>query len=153
MDYIKSWALDMCYAAMGCALLSFLLPKGNVKKTASTLLGVFMILVMFTPLAKLVKNKDFAPRAESFSFTQYDNVSDAALAAAQTAAESSLRGLLEAGGYPVGDISVDCNIADNGVININGAQIEAPDAQGAAIKAYLEEQTGMEIEILPEKGQ
>lgn len=49
MDKIKEWAIMLCVVSVGCSFLVFLLPDGNLKKTADIVINLFLLSVVIIP--------------------------------------------------------------------------------------------------------
>lgn len=50
MDAIKEWAMMLCVVSVGCAFVTFLLPDGNLKKTANVVINLFLLSVVILPV-------------------------------------------------------------------------------------------------------
>lgn len=50
MNTIREWALMLCSAFVGSAFIVFLIPEGNVKKTANLVVTLFLLSVVVIPV-------------------------------------------------------------------------------------------------------
>lgn len=50
MDAIKEWAIMLCVVSVGCAFVAFLIPDGNIKKTANMVINLFLLSVVILPI-------------------------------------------------------------------------------------------------------
>lgn len=148
MNTVLEFAQNMCFAAVGSAVLSFLLPKGNIAKTAKTVLGVFLIWVMFMPVASFF-DIDIANSTE-LSVDEYYNNADLPSAAAEYTEkqiEYSIAKLLEKNNIEYKKIYVHSNIEKNGVININEIEVET-GGNAEKIKELIFKETGITPTII-----
>ncbi len=56
MNAIKGWSLLICFTAIISAVVEFLIPPGKIGKTMNLILGVFGIIVFFTPFSVKYRN-------------------------------------------------------------------------------------------------
>lgn len=52
MESVRSWALTVCLCSIGSALIYFLVPKGNLEKPMRTVISIFLLAVIISPLMK-----------------------------------------------------------------------------------------------------
>lgn len=50
MDGIKEWAIMLCTVSVGSAFVVFLIPDGNLKKTANVVITLFLLSVVILPI-------------------------------------------------------------------------------------------------------
>lgn len=50
MDGIKSWGMLLLFISAGCFIYYFLLPSGNISKTARSILGITVLSVVCIPV-------------------------------------------------------------------------------------------------------
>ena len=50
MDSIKEWAIMICTVSVGSAFVSFLIPDGNMKKSANIVISLFLLSVIILPV-------------------------------------------------------------------------------------------------------
>ncbi|MBR3867688.1 MAG: hypothetical protein IKM66_00085 [Clostridia bacterium] len=50
MDAIKEWALMLCTVSVGSAFVVFLIPDGNLKKSANIVITLFLLSIMILPV-------------------------------------------------------------------------------------------------------
>lgn len=50
MDGIKEWAIMLCSVSVGSAFVFFLIPDGNLKKTANVVITLFLLSVVILPV-------------------------------------------------------------------------------------------------------
>lgn len=61
MDGIKSWGLLLLFISAGCFIYYFLLPSGNISKTARSILGITVMSVVCIPIFSVT---DFLGKVE-----------------------------------------------------------------------------------------
>ena len=50
MDSIKEWAIMLCTVAVGSAFIVFLVPDGNLKKSANIVITLFLLSIVILPV-------------------------------------------------------------------------------------------------------
>ena len=50
MDSIKEWAVMICAVSVGSAFVSFLIPDGNMKKSANVVISLFLLSMVILPV-------------------------------------------------------------------------------------------------------
>lgn len=59
MDMLKQWLISLAFAAMAGTLISVISPKSSVEKTLKTVVGIFIISAICSPLTEL-ESADFS---------------------------------------------------------------------------------------------
>ena len=149
MDEILMWAKNLCIAAIGSALLGFLLPKGNVQKTGRAVLGFFMIWMVFLPFASFLTDEPSVAASFSLPEEEVFALSEDALSVYESQMEEVIASLLQKEGYAYSAIRAVCHTSEDGVIDISRVEITC-ESGGEAIRTYLQEQTGLVVEIISE---
>jgi len=52
MNDIKEYAVSLCFCAVFCTLISFMIPPGNHKKLMSIIINSFFVMMLVTPIVK-----------------------------------------------------------------------------------------------------
>lgn len=139
MEAIKSWAFSLCISAVVGSVMTFLLPEGSLQKTFKTVLCVFFLCVMLSPLSdiKLPKTDEFFRKTKTneIIFTdseEYEKfLEDKIINSAEDA--------LDEAGITAKDISLKINISKDGNIYINKFVLylkEGTDAEKAAESVF-----------------
>lgn len=71
MGELRAWAFTVCAAGMTAALMQMIFPQGKLKKLMSTVLSLFILLCVASPLAAAVP-EGFSGEIDSFSGFEYD---------------------------------------------------------------------------------
>ena len=50
MDAIKEWAIMLCTVSVGSAFVVFLIPDGNLKKSANIVITLFLLSIVILPV-------------------------------------------------------------------------------------------------------
>ncbi len=58
IDYISSWAGQIITSVIIVTILEMILPNGNSKKYIKTIIGVYILYVMISPVLRLVNKGD-----------------------------------------------------------------------------------------------
>lgn len=149
MDEVLLWTKNICIAAVGSALLGFILPKGNLQKTGRAVLGFFMIWMVFLPFASFFAED--APAAFAYEEPADEEISlpEGALAVYEAEIENTVASLLDENGFLYSDIHAVCHTGDDGVIDISRVEITC-EKDGEAISQFLREKTGLVVQIISE---
>lgn len=146
---LKNWALALCAAAICGAVMNMLLPEGSEKRIFKTVLCVFLLCSMLSPLMSL----NFSGIEKSLYIDEYENgdiTEDLlALSAKQTekALEDKAKAVLEEKDIDFDNIFAQVNISEDGSINISRFVITADEADAEKIRSTVYEHTGLLPEI------
>lgn len=146
---LKNWALALCTAAIFGAVMNMLLPEGSEKRIFKTVLCVFLLCSMLSPLMSL----NFSDIEESLYIDEHENgdiTEDLlALSAKQTekALEDKAKAVLEEKDIDFDNIFAQVNISEDGSINISRFVITADEADAEKIRSTVYEHTGLLPEI------
>ncbi len=120
METFKNWAFSICCASVSGGIMNMLLPENSSSKTFKTILCVFFLCIVISPLTELncsipsffEKNID----EESYSENKFiENSTDYIESELIRAAEE----ILAEENIETKDISVSVNISESGSIDIN----------------------------------
>lgn len=146
---LKNWALALCTAAICGAVMNMLLPEGSEKRIFKTVLCVFLLCSMLSPLMSL----NFSGIEESLYIDEHENgdiTEDLlALSAKQTekALEDKAKAVLKEKDIDFDNIFAQVNISEDGSINISRFVITADEADAEKIRSTVYEHTGLLPEI------
>ncbi len=129
--------------------MNMLLPEGSEKRIFKTVLCVFLLCSMLSPLMSL----NFSDMEKSLYIDEYENgdiTGDLlALSAKQTekALEDKAKAVLEEKDIDFDNIFAQVNISEDGSINISRFVITADEADAEKIRSTVYEHTGLLPEI------
>lgn len=142
MGSVGTWAANLCYAAVGCAVIGFVLPRGNVEKLARSLLGLFLVWVAFSPISAFFAKKNGDVWEPSFREESGADVSGAVGDYLCERTEQTLLAVLEKESLPVVSVRAQWHITADGVIDINKIEIVCKGGAEAIQDTVLRE-TGL----------
>ncbi len=58
MDIIREWAFSICAAAIAVGILTVIMPESSMNKLIKTVVGVFFVIVIFSPVKVLLNGID-----------------------------------------------------------------------------------------------
>ena len=127
MDKVKSFALMLLFVSVALAVATFLLPSGQISKTAKAVMSVFMIFCVASPVFGVIgKNGDGRELLGIFSGFAAPDITENADVFAEEAAEK----IKETLGLQIKkftdisyNISVFADIGEDYVINIERVRI------------------------------
>lgn len=74
MDVVKEWSFLICFASIITASIEFLVPPGKIGKTMNFVLGIFGIVIFFTPFLGKYKVFEHCFKHNIFSDTKKPKV-------------------------------------------------------------------------------
>ena len=156
MESIQNWAFAVCAAAICGAVMNMLLPEGSEKRIFKTVLCLFMLCSILSPIL----STDFSDLSTELDFGESRAQSDItgellSLSAeeVQNAIISDTAAALREKGVAADNISAEVNISPDGSINISRFSILISGGNPDEIKKIVEQKTGLlpEIEYLGER--
>ncbi len=152
MEEIKNWGLMLLFVSAGCMIYYFLLPSGNVSKTAKTAVSAIILGVICLPVFS------FGEKIGSFSFEEREmpetqSFDEMIISSAKKAVENIIdETLLQSGEYEYKtEVFIDKN--EDGSINISKVNIiftNRPENE-KEIREELKEKLGIMPDIFTEK--
>lgn len=154
MDFIKQWAVCLCAAALAAGIVTMLAPDGATKKILKTVVNVFILCCILSPLAEWDGkiNLSFASQPEQIRKENAESLNNAVDKQILTACENKVEALakenLAAAGIKTESVAVNMDMgADNSII-LTGLVVRLADIQDeAAAKQILERQMGLECRV------
>ncbi len=153
MDSIRSWALGICVCSFSTALICFLMPKGQLEKPMRTVVSIFLLSVVISPLINLrsVQLEDFGisiEESEGEIGDRSQDIKDTALENYKTFLEETLTTLLKEQGQSGLDINVEAEFITDGSLNLKSIKIK-PERQSAIDREKIIEIIQKETGITP----
>lgn len=154
MDFIRQWAVCLCAAALAAGVVNMLAPEGASKKILKTVVNVFVLCCILSPLAGWDGNinLNFSSRSEQMREKNAEALQCAVDKQVLAACESRVAAMAEenlaAAGIKTQRVTVNMDIgADNSII-INDLIVDLENAQDeAAAKETLRRQMGVKCRI------
>lgn len=69
IEYISSWAGQIITAVIVVTILEMILPKGNSKKYIKTIIGIYILYIIISPVIKIAGGKEF--KIDSKTYEKY----------------------------------------------------------------------------------
>ena len=150
MESIQSWAFAVCAAAVCGAVMNMLLPDGSEKRIFKTVLCLFMLCSILSPIL----STDFSDLSTEFDFGESRAQTDITGELLSLSAEevqstiiSDAAAALREKGITADNISVLVNISPDGSINISRFSVLISEGNPNEIKKIVEQKTGLSPEI------
>ncbi len=157
MESIQNWAFAVCAAAVCGAVMNMLLPEGSEKRIFKTVLCLFMLCSILSPIL----STDFSDLSTELdlgeSRAQTSDITGELLSLSseevQSAIISDAAAALRENGIAADNISAEVNISPDGSINISRFSVAISSGNPDEIKKIVEQKTGLspEIEYLGER--
>lgn len=151
MYMLKQWLISLVFAAMAGTLISVISPKGSTEKTLKTVVGIFIIAAICSPLTEL-ETADFTLPvfANNNSVQPEEGMNDYLKRALEAEVCVSLSGCAERLDIEIDDVIISAETDENGCIIIHNVLIkiqnyEYESAQKAA--DALSEELGMPVTL------
>ncbi len=151
IEGIRNWAFAVCAAAICGAVMNMLLPDGSEKHIFKTVLCLFMLCSIISPVIGI----DFSDLSTEFDFknsrAQSGDTTEEFLSLSAKEAENAIindtAAALGEKGISVDNISARVNILPDGSININRFSVCISEGNPDEIKHIVERKTGISPEI------
>lgn len=150
MDGIRSWAFAVCAAAVCTAVMNMLLPQGSEKRIFKTVLSLFMLCSILSPIL----STDFSALSTEYEFgesrAQNDITGELLSLSADEIKNAIIRDaeeVLAEKGVSAENISVEVNILSDGSINISRFSLRIRGGNSEEIKQSIAQKTGLSPEI------
>lgn len=150
MDGIRSWAFAVCAAAVCAAVMNMLLPKGSEKRIFKTVLSLYMLCSILSPIL----STDFSALSTEYEFgesrAQNDITGELLSLSADEIKNAIIRDteeVLAEKGVSAENISVEVNISPDGSINISRFSLRIRGGNSEEIKQSIAQKTGLSPEI------
>lgn len=151
MDMLKQWLISLVFAAMAGTLISVISPKGSTEKTLKTVVGIFIIAAICSPLTELGATDFTLPVfANNNSVQPEEGMEDYIARALEAEVCSRLSECAERLDMEIDDVVIEAETDENGCIIIHNVLIkiqncEYESAQKAA--EALSEELGMPVTL------
>mgnify|MGYP002524391022 CR=1 FL=1 len=151
MESIQSWAFAVCAAAVCGAVMNMLLPDGSEKRIFKTVLCLFMLCSILSPIL----STDFSDLSTELDFgessAQNGNITGELLSLSAEEVQSTIisdaAAALREKGIAADNISAEVNISPDGSINISRFSVAVSSGNPDEIKKIVEQKTGLSPEI------
>lgn len=152
MDMLKQWLISLIFAALAGTLISVVSPKGSTEKTLKTVVGIFIIAAICSPLTE-IEAADFSlPVFANNSLVQSEeDMNDYITQALEAEVCTRLSECAEKLNIEIDDVVIKVERDDDGCIIIHDVLIkirnfEYQSAQKAA--EALSEELGMPVTLI-----
>ena len=150
-EYLKEWLICITLCCIGCSLVYVLAPRGAMEKTMKTVISLFIIAAMFSPLTQLTKGTLIKRSAEEITYEYAEQVNSALLSASQEAVRLTVYECLPEldNGVSVIDVSTGIDgentvCVESVTVRLNGASLDAGE-----IKDKIYEKLKVTAEVMP----
>lgn len=135
----------MCAAAIISAVVTALVPSGNLEKSVKTVVSVFLIMSMVKPFIEKnsAVNKDISKNIDAYDESYDETVTETECRTAEYL-KSSICTLLSENGISCDDIIVQCEM-NSGEISFGSVTVVNPSADDETVKKIIKEQLGTEV--------
>ena len=153
MDEVTKWAAALCVAAVGCAAMQMLAPKGGLGRLFKLITVAFFLCCMVSPLLSMKSilplQMDGMPEEVSADVLQERvkaQFKDQVTAAMQKVAEQTLANYH----IPLAKVEVGMDTKEDGSIYINSVTVyldKQNSAKAIAAKQVMEQRLGVEVNV------
>ena len=152
MDGLKQWALTLIIGGLAGTFVIALSPNGAASKTLRTVIGIFIVLVVCSPLSKL-ENEDgslpvFNENGGYGSFDEEDNLKEYLVSVCRDSAENEIRKTASELGIKAGNAEINMYIDENYCIIIQEILVRTEGGKTEEFYALLEERLGVPVRII-----
>lgn len=151
MDAFREWALCLIISAVAGGVVCAVSPRGATDKTVRTVIGIFIVVTVCTPLARLAKADFEYTFAASYNGEDSgEKLNELILENCKTAVENALKPVAEK--YSISIVRVELNVFvdDNNRINIHNIHLEVSEEDSGNISLFqmeAEKISGVPVKI------
>ena len=150
MEFIKNWAFSVCCSAIITGILNLIMPDKGTRATFKTILCVFFICTIISPLSDIdLPEYNFSyENSLDYNYSENEFLNNSANYI-ETRLENAVTEYFEQEEIKAEDILIKINISEDGSIDITKFTLvfnEKPDIE--ALKQALYKKTGIEPEII-----
>ena len=160
MDSIKEWAVMICAVSVGSAFVSFLIPDGNMKKSANVVISLFLLSMVILPVFGKNSYSLKIPEISIDSFPEEDDYlqdfNDFYVANSELVIRQQIEDMLSGVSSENIRINVSSYIDEYGDIRLSGIHIFIPSADSGKeniIKNKVGSLTGIIPEVIVENAE
>ena len=153
MYEIKNWAFSVCCCVIVCGILNMVLPEGNGSKIFKSVLCVFFLSVLLSPVSEFsydILSLKNSGSDISFDYSENENpFTDVSEEYLKKEIIKSTEEILNRQGIVPEDISIKINIQENKSIDINDFVIIVSEEQNTEeLAERILKKTGIKPEII-----
>lgn len=151
MDALKQWALCLIVSAAAGTLLTLLSPRGSSEKTLKTVVGIFMIAAVCTPLSEL-KGTDF----EMPAYAELDGIDSSIdfeeryVETFRSVIDAQVKTAAEECSIASYEVFADISLDDDSCIIIHEIAVEAAEENKTKLNAFsslLQQRLGVSVSV------
>ena len=144
MEQIKAWAAGLIAMLLVTALLKFLTPVGNIKKTSNAVISIIVLILLVSPF----KNTDFGsfeiPEI-NIDYKSMQNENTLYANAVKTAVEDALKEQ----SIEFKTVTVNSSLSEDGYLEIESIEVLLNDLNDTALAIdAISEKTGIERGVI-----
>lgn len=152
MDGLKQWALTLIIGGLAGTFVIALSLNGAASKTLRTVIGIFIVLVVCSPLSKL-ENEDgsllvFNENGGYGSFDEEENLKEYLVSVCRESAENEIRKTASELGINAGNAEINMYIDENYCIIIQEVLVRTEGGKTEEFSVLLEERLGVPVRII-----
>lgn len=153
MYEIKNWAFSVCCCVIVCGILNMILPEGSGSKIFKSVLCVFFLSVLLSPVSEFsydILSLKNSGSDITFDYSEKENpFTDVSEEYLEKEIIKSTEEILNRQGIVPEDISIKINIQENKSIDINDFVIIVSEEQNTEeLAERILKKTGIEPEII-----
>lgn len=156
MDVIKQWVLCLIMSAVCATLVSLISPRGSADRTLKTVVGIFVIAAVCSPLAELKKDDfDFGAVDGFEEFEpEFQGHDELYVEAFKTLIDSQVKTAAQECGIDGYTLESEMFLDENGCIIIQKIAVSAAESSQIKLNEFsniLEQRLGVAVNVTGEK--
>lgn len=152
MNELKQWALCLIIGGLAGTFAVIAAPNGAASKTIRTVTGIFIVLVVCSPLSKLGKGENILPAFNEYSngseSDKEENIKEYMISVCRESVKNEIENAARSLGASVKSAEVDMYINDEYCIIIQEVAVETDYAQTGELSSVLNEKLGVPVRII-----
>lgn len=152
MDGLKQWALTLIIGGLAGTFVVALSPNGAASKTLRTVIGIFIVLTVCTPLSGFADKDDFVSAFNGNggygSFDEEESLKEYLVSVCRDSAENEIRKTASELGIKAGNAEINLYIDEDCCIIIQEVLVRTEGGETEEFSALLEERLGVPVRII-----
>lgn len=150
MDGLKQWALTLIAGGVAAGIAFAVIPKGGATKTLKTVTGIFVILMICSPIVNYGKTDDFLPAFNEYNTENGgdENMKEYVVSVCRERVKSEIENVAKEIGTSVDSAEIEMYIDDEYCINIQNVTVITNCSDSGKLQSLLSEKLGVPVRII-----
>ena len=150
MDGLKQWAITLIIGGLAGTFAMIVVPNGGATKTLRTVIGIFVVLIVFVPLTNIDFSDDFMPAFKNYVTETDDekNISEYMISVCSESVKKEIEKTASELGAKIKSAEIEMYINSEYCIIIQEIAVESDYPEKGELSSLLSEKTGVPVRII-----